>query len=89
MSGLDKPLTIQRFISALEDAAGTLQADAATLAESGEDARVWQIAHEELCKAATRIVQRVEGLPAPVRYDPDWSSNPESIGSPIAAPPSP
>ncbi len=86
---LNEPLFIERFIEQLYEAAGVLQMDAIMLGESGQDGRVWQIAHEELLAAAERIKRRTAGLPSVLRYDPDPYEGEESKGRPIATPPKP
>jgi hypothetical protein len=81
---LNKPLFIKAFIASLHEAAGTLQMDAHMLRESGQDARVWEIAWEELSHAAERIKARTADLPSVQRCDP-----PDPFDDIIAGPPVP
>jgi hypothetical protein len=67
---LDRTLFIESFIELVYETAGVCQMDAHMLRESGQDARVWEIAHEELRKAADRIKRRTAGLPSVQRCEP-------------------
>jgi hypothetical protein len=69
---LNEPLFIKPFIQRVLDAASVCRLDAEMLREQDKDGRVWDIAAEELVRAAIRIEERTKGLPDVMRHDPRW-----------------
>jgi hypothetical protein len=69
---LNEPPFIEGFIGLLYQAAGVCDLDAHMLREVEEDGRVWEIAAQELRRAAARIEKRTAGLASVQRCEPDW-----------------